>query len=82
MNSIGLAPRASRQDSRTGPGSRIIGYWGILLILFALQLGPEATFMFGAVCFGGLLLVWAWAKGERNPDGRFCTCRHTQLDLN
>ncbi len=58
MNSSGLVTRTSKQEIRTGSGSRILGYWGVLLILFALLLGPEATFTFGAVCFGGLLLVW------------------------
>ncbi len=58
MNNTGLATRISKQEIRAGAGSRILGYWGVLLILFALLLGPEATFTFGAVCFGGLLLVW------------------------
>jgi signal transduction histidine kinase len=68
-NSTGSAGQTARGELRTGSGSRILGYWGILLILFALLLGPEATFTFGSVCFGGLILVWLkeWNSERGEP---------------
>lgn len=67
MTGTAWVKTVSNQQARTGSASRIIGYWGVLLILFGLLLGPEATYTFGAVCFGGLLILWAgeWRKEKR-----------------